>query len=328
MSSEQEIKELQKHIKNIGMEMNIMLVEDDEIIQTQIRNLLLHFFARVDTANDGVEGLELYSKRHYDLVITDLTMPYMNGIELVRNIKEVNTKQAIFVLSAHSESHKLIELINLGIDGFVLKPLVIKNLLELLAKRCQAIYDSKMSHYYSKMFDQTNHQLQETNATLDSTLNELVILKEDRKFEIEDYISAKEFLKLYINDAKAVNDAVEILEFSFNFLLLRTQNLSSEETISKLCVVLNGYVEISKNIEFFREFSEKTQVLSETIQIIRDKEILVEILLPHITLFFDELEEFRKEIFEYQHGVNLHFLLERALIHVSKIEGIVSVLIK
>jgi YesN/AraC family two-component response regulator len=69
---------------------NVLLVDDEEEIREGMKTLLKKFFNNVDIAVNGQDGLSKYIKNNYDIVITDLTMPKMNGIELMNKIKNLN----------------------------------------------------------------------------------------------------------------------------------------------------------------------------------------------------------------------------------------------
>ncbi|HEX5329776.1 response regulator [Sulfuricurvum sp.] len=168
-----------KLLKDIAFDMTVLLVEDDIEIQHHLKNFLSRFFGRVDTATNGIEALDLYNLHLYDLVITDLTMPYMDGIEFSANIRNIKNSQHIIVVSAHSESEKLIKLINIGVEGFILKPVDIQQVITMLLKSCQSIYDHKMLHYFNNLLEQTNAELRESNMELESTLNKLGRLREE-----------------------------------------------------------------------------------------------------------------------------------------------------
>lgn len=107
----------------------VLFVEDDENIIKETRELLELIFPKVDISYDGKEGISKYmdyknqSGKFYDLVITDIQMPNLNGIELTKLIYKENKEQLLIVLSAYSESHYLLELVNLGISHFIPKPL-------------------------------------------------------------------------------------------------------------------------------------------------------------------------------------------------------------
>lgn len=116
---------LEKYAEN----KTVLFVEDDENIIKETSELLELIFPKVDIAHDGKEGILKYldykkeSGKFYDLVITDIQMPNLNGIELTKLIYKENKEQLLIVLSAHSESHYLLELVNLGISHFIPKPL-------------------------------------------------------------------------------------------------------------------------------------------------------------------------------------------------------------
>jgi len=109
-------------------ELSVLYVEDSEEVRESISEIFKEFFDRLDIAQDGAIGLQKYKKyykehgRYYDIVITDIKMPNMNGIKMIEAISILNERQSIIVTSAHSESHYLLKLIDLGISHFILKP--------------------------------------------------------------------------------------------------------------------------------------------------------------------------------------------------------------
>lgn len=100
--------------------------------------MLKLFFKSVSVASDGVEAFELYKKNRYDLVITDLTMPNMDGVELSQKIKNFNHDQVIIVLSGYIDTY-VIELIDIGISSLVLKPFELNKFIQILCKQSENI---------------------------------------------------------------------------------------------------------------------------------------------------------------------------------------------
>ena len=100
---------------------------------------------KVDSFEDGAQALEAYTKYHssnnkyYDLILTDLAMPKMGGLQLCNEILEKNKDQYIIVITAYNERDKLQELMLLGIDGFIHKPLHLEDLFEILEKYSKLI---------------------------------------------------------------------------------------------------------------------------------------------------------------------------------------------
>lgn len=136
-------------LEEYGKKISVLFVEDDENIANEMSELLSDIFYEVAVANDGVEAIEKYFNYYstkgefYDLIITDLRMPKMNGIELIRNIYKENPLQKVIVLSAHSESEYLMELVNIGISQFILKPIEYDSFLDVIFKISKTIYEDK-----------------------------------------------------------------------------------------------------------------------------------------------------------------------------------------
>lgn len=127
-------------LKEYAQPLRVLYVEDDEAVKAQIVIFLQKFFPNITTAQDGVEGLETYKKDKYDIVITDISMPHMDGIEMSRHIKEIDEEQIIIVTSAYNETEKLMELINIGIDKFVMKPIANKPFLITLYNVAKSVH--------------------------------------------------------------------------------------------------------------------------------------------------------------------------------------------
>ena len=88
-----------KQIRVFGSSINVLYVEDEENIRNQISKMLKQLFNSVEVASNGVEALEMYKDNSYDLVITDLKMPLMDGIELCESIISINRDQLIILIS-------------------------------------------------------------------------------------------------------------------------------------------------------------------------------------------------------------------------------------
>lgn len=147
-----------KELKENAQGVSLLYIEDEKELRDNTIRLLSNFFARIDAAEDGQEGLDKYKKGSYDLVITDINMPVMNGVKMVQEIKALNDKQLISVISAHDEANYLLELINLGVDSFVLKPVDVELLLAMLDKSIKLIKYSKRDEEYKKNLEETVEQ--------------------------------------------------------------------------------------------------------------------------------------------------------------------------
>ena len=126
-------------LKEIASTYSLLYVEDDiELAQTFI-TYLSKIFNEVVYAQNGSDGLELYKDNEFELVITDIQMPIMSGMEMSKNILQLHREQKIIVLSAHEESPCLIELINMGVKGFLQKPFEKNKTLNVLFHMCEVL---------------------------------------------------------------------------------------------------------------------------------------------------------------------------------------------
>jgi signal transduction histidine kinase len=132
-----------KKLQDYSKDLSILYVEDDKILREKTQDLLSCIFKNLSVAVDGDDGLQQYKDKKFDIIITDINMPNMSGIEMIENIKKIKEDQIIIVTSAHDDSSYLLELIKLGIEKFVLKPLDLDNLLDILLKISKRIYDEK-----------------------------------------------------------------------------------------------------------------------------------------------------------------------------------------
>lgn len=122
--------------------LKVLFVDDDEFIRKIATELLEGLFDIFDVAKDGKEAYELYKNRSYDIIISDIIMPVMDGIELATVIKQENLEQRFIVVSAHGDSDYILALTKLGVDGFIQKP-VGKTLFTTLYKVSKCAYLEK-----------------------------------------------------------------------------------------------------------------------------------------------------------------------------------------
>jgi C4-dicarboxylate-specific signal transduction histidine kinase len=113
---------------------NILYVEDEEILLTTIQQSLQPIFHSIIIASNGSEGLELFLKNQntIDIIITDINMPYMNGLEMCEAIREINKTIPIIITTAFNDIDFLHKAIELNVAHFVLKPIMIPKLLQVI----------------------------------------------------------------------------------------------------------------------------------------------------------------------------------------------------
>ncbi|HEG0497492.1 TPA: response regulator transcription factor [Campylobacter jejuni] len=158
-------------------ELIILVVEDEVKTRESLINVLSERFSKVIGAQNGDEGLKKFKKFKPDLVITDIAMPIMDGLDMAREIKEISDDVPIVVLSAYSEKERLLRSIDIGIDKYLIKPVDIEELFKVLdclvGEKIEANMLVKISEEY---------QFNKTKRTLIHNDKEIVLTKKELAF--------------------------------------------------------------------------------------------------------------------------------------------------
>ena len=105
------------------MSVNILLADDHKMIREGLKQLLEMYddIKVVGEAGDGFECLNLADKTHPDVILLDINMPVMNGIEVLQEIKKKSISVKILVLTVHNEVEYLLKAVDIGVDGYIMK---------------------------------------------------------------------------------------------------------------------------------------------------------------------------------------------------------------
>lgn len=208
-----------KDVQKFSKELTILYVEDEEKLrETQVK-ILSKLFKKVFVAKDGQEGLELYQscEQKPHIVMTDLNMPRLHGVAMCQAIKDMNPHQAIIVISAHNDSDYLLELINIGIHRFLLKPVETNQLMQVLYATSKKMYDEIMVELYKQKVEEQKRQLmyqsklEAMKHLLDNIshhwrqpLNILNINIQNLEDDFEDGRVDREFIKKFVAQNEAI----------------------------------------------------------------------------------------------------------------------------
>ena len=145
-------------INNISILKNITILyaEDEKDLREVTHQILKGFTKKQYVAQNGQEGLELFKEHEneIDLIITDVNMPILNGLDMVKEIKKINLNIPIIVATAFSNKEYLLEAIDIGIDKYVLKPIDIAKLLQVMSQ--SLIYHELKDLYTDKLTNLPN----------------------------------------------------------------------------------------------------------------------------------------------------------------------------
>lgn len=152
----------------------LMIVEDEDRLREGLNKALSGFFSKIITAKNGDEGLKKFKKFTPDIVITDILMPIVDGLDMATSIKEISKNTPIIVLSAYSEKERLLRAIDIGIDKYLIKPVDVDELLHII----MLIKDTKIGENNVKInehyeFDRSKRLLVRDGVEIPLTKKEL-----------------------------------------------------------------------------------------------------------------------------------------------------------
>jgi signal transduction histidine kinase len=136
--------------KDILSKISLLYAEDDDEIREQMSLLLSKFIPNIECAIDGKEALQKYqnSKDGFDIILTDIQMPRLDGLEFSKGVKEINSEIPIVVTTAFNDSSYLLKSIDIGVDAYIIKPLDPKKVLEAINKLGKIVLDRKELQKY------------------------------------------------------------------------------------------------------------------------------------------------------------------------------------
>lgn len=139
------------------MSINIAIVDDHSMIREGLKQLLeLNGEIKViDEANDGLECLEMLRRRVPDILLLDINMPRMNGLQVLEEIRKKNINIKVLILTIHNEVEYLMKAVDIGIDGYVLKDSDISALKKAIyaVYRGESYIEPSLTPYFNKRLE-------------------------------------------------------------------------------------------------------------------------------------------------------------------------------
>lgn len=194
---------------------NILYCEDAQETRMAFDFMVLGKIDNIIYAEDGKIGLEKYQNKIPDIIITDIGMPNLNGLEMVSKIRESNKDIPIIITTSIADQENLIQAINIGIDEFLVKPVGKTALFSTLEKVVRSIEDKKMANEYRKKIEIEN--LQKNTKQIISQISEIfvepiIILNNGNvkyvNTAFEEFMGA-ENIKLFKEDSSFINSLLE-----------------------------------------------------------------------------------------------------------------------
>ena len=112
--------------------LTVLYVEDEDHIREKIADTLKYYVKDIIQAKNGEDGYEKYLAEKPDIILTDILMPIMNGIEMVKLIRHNDIETPIVMITAHTEKDYLLDAVKLHLENYIVKPVALHNLLNIL----------------------------------------------------------------------------------------------------------------------------------------------------------------------------------------------------
>jgi DNA-binding response OmpR family regulator len=123
--------------------LTVLYAEDEEGIRKNISDSLRYYFKEVYEASNGKEAFELYTEKKPDIILSDIHMPILNGIEFVKKIRETDNKTPVVMITAHTDKKYLLEAVELHMEKYIVKPIDIDELFNAIDKCVNSININK-----------------------------------------------------------------------------------------------------------------------------------------------------------------------------------------
>ncbi len=180
-------------MKNILKYLTVLYVEDDDEVRENITSSISNIVKKVYSSSNAKDALELYDSIKPDIIFTDIDMPGINGLELVKEIREEDSSTPIVVLTAYKTENFLLEAVSLHLESYIIKPISYQDLKEALFNCSQKLLERNR---FEIVFPNSSKYNLHTNIFTNEN-NEIEKLQHKEKLLLEILIEFKNELVLY-----------------------------------------------------------------------------------------------------------------------------------
>lgn len=171
--------------------LSLLIVEDEEILLKTYKTFMGRYFENIEIARDGQEGLETYQRMRPDIVISDIVMPNMDGLEMAAEIRKLDPDVQIIISTAYMDTKMMQRAIESGIDHYVTKPIRVKFFLSIIEKSVNEILRVRDAHAEIRRLTEL--------LTAIKTINELIVKLNDGETLLRAICSELVKRELYTN---------------------------------------------------------------------------------------------------------------------------------
>ncbi|WP_419767714.1 EAL domain-containing protein [Arcobacter sp.] len=318
--------------------LSILYVEDDTTVRESLSSTLKLLAKKIYTANDGLEALDVLKTNKIDLIITDIKMPNLDGLELSKRIQDLDLNIPILITTAHDEIDYLHKAIELNVDAFITKPLNITSLIQSITKLAKIIITKKELEKKKHQLEQFKKAVNFSNLIINiSQEGEILNISTDNPLEFDLFnpdkikiTNIKECLtdKSFLSIIKSANDldifhknlSLKIGEEQYTVNITAFAN-EHDDDIKTINLILK---DLTKTLKKKDEIIEKLYI--DQVTDLKNKFALYkrinELSSINLMLCIIDLDDFRKltKLYGYKMGDKILNIVSKKILKVISIE--------
>ena len=225
--------------------LTILIVDDDKTTSSILNHMLIPYASTILTASNGIEGCELYKVHTPDIILSDINMPKMNGLEMIEKIREIDEHVKIAIFTDFEKRDILLKAIELGVNQFFSKPFEAKSFAKMIKPLCNEVLERRRTNHEIQRQENILHTinqmahnfLQESNWR-EALTQELTNLKEaseissifiyKNKLEKKELVAHKLF---YLNDNKEAKTK-KVINYKKHHLMRWKNQLEKDQLVN------------------------------------------------------------------------------------------------
>lgn len=237
---------------------SILIVEDEATVLRSLNNIIARRYEKVYVAENASKALDIFRNEEIDLVLTDIRMPGMDGLTMLQKMKEQKPNLRRLVMSAYSESEFFLQAIDLGVDGYIVKPFLKDKILEAIEKSAKNILNEKLAKESKKQLESSEKKLRELNTTKDKFFS---IIGHDVKTPVStiasyssllvdefDELEKEEIFHIIRIIRNSSLRAIDLLKNLLEWAKVQTGSISFDPEVINICDIIDEEVKFASNL--------------------------------------------------------------------------------
>lgn len=310
-----DIETLREHAKTL----KVLYVENHAGTRLRFGRFLKRYFQKVFVTTYADNAIKIFESGHFDLIITSANLPDMKTSLICKKIKNIASKKPIIIISKNQNSDEIIELINIGISGYILTPLDERKIIPILSRVVREISDLEMIYCFGdtmikergeepiEFLEVLQNEVENSeveHSEIDNLLSENNIELLVTKYE---NISAKTFIDSNPVGLNLIVDSLFSVNEDIDMHINKFMNNPTQKNAAILANEFKKYADILEDIPVLSNITFSVKKLSmtfETIDYTKDYKEYYDIILA----ISDDLMHWCNTIFINQTADNIHYL--------------------